>query len=127
MKAILNCFLVMLISMVVFMDKYPQFQIYESKCGGSEHREGKKLLPYGSQFNLYSAASFSLLALTISLEEGPQSVDLGIFHFLLELTMDASIEMIENKLSNLWYILGVVIYCMVFIFASLLGPYKHSR
>lgn len=44
-------------------------------------------------------------------------MELGIFHFLLQLTMDASIETFENKSRYLRYIVEASVYCVALIFA----------
>ena len=125
-KAMVCSLLLMIFSVFIFLTKYPRFQIHSKHRESCANQRKGKELPHGSQFDLYSAAAFSLVALTIS-SENEQSVELGIFHFLLELTMDASIETLENKALNLWYTGGAAVYCVMLIFARIFLTPPESR
>ena len=112
-KAIVKSFLFMIVSGLIFVTKYPRFKIQshyrESSKGGRE-----KKVYQGHQFDVYSTGSFSLFALTMS-SEREQPVKLGIFSFLLELTMDTSIEILGNDQPNFLYMLGAALYCALLI------------
>ena len=68
----------------------------------------------GNQFDVFSTGSFSLFTLTMS-SEREQPVKLGIFSFLLELTMDTSIEILGNDGPNFLYMFGAGVYCVLLI------------
>ena len=70
---------------------------------------------------MYSAAAFSLYALVISFEKD-QCIELGIFGFLHQLTMDTSID-----LTSVWYLVGASAYCIVLIFARIYLPSARTR
>ena len=126
-KAMVSSLLLMNFSVFIFLTKYPRFQIHSRhKKSCTDDQKIGETLPHGSQFDLYSAAAFSFVAMIISSGKG-QSAELGVFNFLLELTMDASIEMFENKDLNLWYVLGAAVYCVVLIFARVYLALAETR
>ena len=97
----------------VFMTKYPRFKIH------SKYRESCKVVKgervsQGNQFDVFSTGSFSLFTLTMS-SEREQPVKLGIFSFLLELTMDTSIEILGNDGPSFLYMFGAGVYCVLLI------------
>ena len=100
LKACLNVFLLCTSILVIVLNKDAQYE-----CWTNEENNG-------SQFDLYSAAAFSLYALGISLEKD-QSMELGFFDFLLQLTMDDSLE------TSALYQLSAAMYFVVLIFARI--------
>lgn len=115
-KTIVNFFFLMVVSGVIFMTKYPRFKINSKYFGEScEDVKGKKLASlHGNEFDMYSAGAFSLFALTIS-SERRQPMKLDVFAFLLELTMDTSIEVLGKGGQNFFYMPCAAIYCVLLI------------
>ena len=109
-KAAVKIFLFMVVSVVIFMTKYPRFKIQSKYRESCREPNGKKVISQRNQFDVYSTGSFSLFALIMSCgKERP--VKLGIFSFLLELTMDTSIEILGNHKPNFLYVLFASLYC----------------
>ena len=118
-NASLNIVLLLISGILVIWNKDNRFHVQSKLKKICADEEKVKKLPHGSQFNLYSAAAFSLYTLVISLEKD-QSMELGIFDFILQLTMDASIDLI-----SVWYMVVASVYCTVLMFARIyLAPVK---
>ncbi|PON32095.1 hypothetical protein PanWU01x14_364230 [Parasponia andersonii] len=112
-KAMVESFFFMIVSVVIFISKYPRFKIHSKYLVSCKVGKGESV-SQGNQFDVYSTGSFSLFALTISSEK-EQHVKLGIFSFLLELTMDTSIEILGNDGPSFLYMLGAGVYCFLLI------------
>ncbi|PON81552.1 hypothetical protein TorRG33x02_226750 [Trema orientale] len=112
-KTMVKSFFFMIVSVVIFMSKYPRFKIHSKYMVSCKVGKGERV-SQGNQFDVYSTGSFSLFALTIS-SEREQPVKLGIFSFLLELTMDTSIEILGNDGLSFLYMLGAGVYCFLLI------------
>ncbi|XP_062096357.1 uncharacterized protein LOC133802112 isoform X2 [Humulus lupulus] len=112
-QTMVKSFFFMIVSVEIFMTKYPRFRIHSKYIGSCGVEKGERVFQ-GNQFDVFTTGSFSLFALTIS-SEREQPVKLGMFSFLLELTMDTSIEILGNDGPNFLYILGALVYCVLLI------------
>lgn len=110
MKSLVKLVILGCATTVNLLIKYPRFNVHSKyeKCS-----QGKEI-SQGSRFNLYSAGSFSAFALVMS-SKRTKDMELGIFDFLLGLTMDASMEIPGNEGPNLLYMLGAYMYCALLV------------
>lgn len=113
MKALMKCVCFLVVSMLVFLVKYPRFNIHTalktSYCNVEEVLQGV-------QYKLFSVGAFSLLALLIS-SEREQPMELGFFNLLLGLIIDSSMEIPGKDGPNLWFMFGVTVLCVLLIFS----------
>ncbi|KAM6563462.1 hypothetical protein CsatB_023460 [Cannabis sativa] len=112
-QTMVKSFFFMIVSVVIFMNKYPRFRIHSTYIESCGVKKGERIFQ-GNQFDVFTTGSFSLFALAIS-SQREQPVKLGMFSFLLELTMDTSIEILGNDGPNFLYMLGAFVYCVLLI------------
>lgn len=118
LKAIvIICFLAFA-STVIFLTKYPGFKTHNSEYNSTTSFSTTGESIRGYQFNLYSAGAFAFLALIVSWERQLQNMEFGLFNFLLELTMDVSMDIPSQNWRgpSLWYMLAAGLYCCLLIF-----------
>ncbi|XP_060675076.1 uncharacterized protein LOC107424178 isoform X2 [Ziziphus jujuba] len=105
-----------LVSMLTFLTKYPRLKIHHSKSTTEEQSNRS-----GKVNDLLGVGSFSVLALVISCARERQqgSAGFGVFDFILQLTMDASMEIPAGHGNgsgpNLWYMFGAYVYCFLLL------------
>ncbi|XP_048325967.1 uncharacterized protein LOC107404197 [Ziziphus jujuba] len=107
--AVVKLLLLGLFSMVIFFTKYPGLKLH--------HSEGKRSRKV---YDLLGVGSFSVFALVISWERRHGGGEgFGVFEYMLELTMDASMEIPagheDGSGPNLWYMVGAYVYCFLLL------------
>ncbi|PON57119.1 histone H3/CENP-A [Trema orientale] len=112
-KALIEYGLLVCASTVNFLIKYPRFNVHSAYTKCCFEEQGNRV-SRRTQFNLYTIGSFSFLALVIS-SKRQKAMELGVFDFLLGLTMDASMEIPGKDGPNLWYMRGAFMYCALLV------------
>uniref|UniRef100_A0A803PJ12 Uncharacterized protein n=1 Tax=Cannabis sativa TaxID=3483 RepID=A0A803PJ12_CANSA len=120
-RTMVKAFFFMMVSVMIFMTKYPRFKVH-SKYMDSCKWKNEGRVSQGNKFDVFTTGSFSLFALTIS-SGREQPVKLGFFSFLLEFTMDTSIEILGNDGPSFLYMFGALVYC---VFLILIKSYLDS-